>query len=153
MIDKKIVESHIANNLLDEILWQSFEMAEKAVDSKRKTPPHETTPAVKSSLAKLQEVLQDEEKQEKGKAKGERRKFQLELQNCLSDWIEAYQAKENTGFLERSSDLGLYVSDMDLAIATYVVFQQSRDGMGQTWSAEKFKTNDQYRRQIVRLFD
>lgn len=75
------------------------------------------------------------------------------MKNCLADWVEAYQVKENTGFLERSSDLGLYVSDMDLALATYVVFQQSRDGMGQTWSAEKFKTNDQYKRQIAKLFD
>lgn len=42
---------------------------------------------------------------------------------------------------------------MELAIATYVVFQQSRDGRGQVWSKEKFKTNDQYKRQIVKLFD
>ncbi len=153
LIDKKIVEPHSANALLNEMLWQSFEMAEKAVNPERETPPRKITPAVKDGLARLQEVLLIEEKEAKGKPVNERRIFQLHIRNCLADWIEAYQVKENTGFLERSSDLGKYVSDMDLAIATYVVFQQSRDGMGQAWSAEKFKTNDQYRRQIVRLFD
>lgn len=153
LIDKGIVDSHVANSLLDEIMWQAYEMAEKAVNPKRKTPPHKITPAVQDSLTRLQEVLRDDEKQAHEKPKGERRKFQLELRNCLADWIEAYQVKKNAGFLERSSDLGLYVSDMDLAIATYVVFQQSRDGMGKVWSAEKFKTNDQYKKQIVRLFD
>lgn len=153
LIDNGVVESHVANNLLDEIMWQAHEMAEKAVNSKRKTPPHKITPAVQDSLTRLQEVLRDDGKQATEKPKGERRKFQLELRNCLADWIEAYQVKKDAGFLEHSSDLGLYVSDMDLAIATYVVFQQSRDGMGKVWSAEKFKTNDQYKKQIVRLFD
>lgn len=53
----------------------------------------------------------------------------------------------------RSSDLGLYVSDMDLAIATYVVYTQSRDGMGQAWSEQKFDTDDQYKKRIINLFD
>lgn len=152
LIDKEIVDAYSVNALLDEMLWQSFEMAEKAVDPERETPSHKTTPAVKNSLAKLQKVLQDEEKQAKGKARGERRKFQEKLRNCLADWIDAYKVKQEST-IEQSPDIGEYVSDMDLAIATYVVFQQSRDGMGQAWSAEKFKTNDQYRRQIVKLFD
>ena len=153
LIEKKIVEPYTANNLLDEILWQAYEMAEKAVNPKRKTPPHKIAPAVQESLTRLREVLQDEEEQAKGTPFEDRRQFQKELKNCLADWVEAYQVKENTGFLERSSDLGLFGSDRDLALATYVVFQQSRDGMGQTWSAEKFKTNDQYKRQIAKLFD
>ena len=153
LIDKKIVSSHTANDLLDEILWQSFEMAEKAVNPKRKTPPHKIIPTVQAGLNKLQQVLQAEEHNAKGKTAKERRKFQETLRNYLADWIESYQLKETQGFLERSRDYSIDISDMDLAIATYVVFQQSRDGMGQTWSAEKFKTDEQYRRQIVKLFD
>lgn len=153
LIDKKIVDAFNSNALLDEILWQAFEATEEKIDPNHKTPPHKITPVIQESLNKLQKVLQYEEKLAKRMVKGERRKFQKELKGCLADWIEAYQIKENEGYLERSYDLGQYVSDMDLAIATYVVFQQSRDGMGQTWSAEKFKTNDQYKRQIVKLFD
>lgn len=80
--------------------------------------------------------------------------FAEEFKRLYDDLTKIYTLRENQGVLERAGDIGEEdISDMDLAIATYVVFQQSRDGMGQTWSAEKFKTNDQYRRQIVKLFD
>lgn len=81
--------------------------------------------------------------------------FAEEFKRLYNEWEKIYTLRESQGgVLERAGDMGKEaVSDMDLAIATYVVFQQSRDGMGQTWSAEKFKTNDQYRKQIVKLFD
>lgn len=80
--------------------------------------------------------------------------FAKEFKRLYNDLKKIYTLRENQGVLERAGDMGTdVITEMDLAIATYVVFQQSRDGMGQTWSAEKFKTNDQYRRQIVKLFD
>ena len=99
LIDKKIVSSHTANDLLDEILWQSFEMAEKAVNPKRKTPPHKIIPTVQAGLNKLQQVLQAEEHNAKGKTAKERRKFQETLRNYLADWIESYQLKKHKVFL------------------------------------------------------
>lgn len=71
----------------------------------------------------------------------------------LSNWISLYEYKEQQGYIERPADMGEYVSDIGLAIATYVVFQQSRDGMGQVWSSAKFKSNDQYLQQILKLYD
>lgn len=80
--------------------------------------------------------------------------FYKKFKRLYHIWERTYTQRETQGVLERAGDMGKEaVSEMDLAIATYVVFQQSRDGMGQAWSAEKFKTNDQYRRQIVKLFD
>ena len=52
LIEKKIVEPYTANNLLDEILWQAYEMAEKAVNPKRKTPPHKIAPADQERLTR-----------------------------------------------------------------------------------------------------
>lgn len=46
-----------------------------------------------------------------------------------------------------------FYSDMELAVATYVVFMQSRDAMGKTWSASKFKSTEAYRKQMERLFE
>lgn len=68
-------------------------------------------------------------------------------------WLPLYEKEKEQGFIERPADMGEYVSEMDLAIATYVVFQQSRDGMGQVWSKEKFKTDAHYKKQIGKLFD
>lgn len=79
--------------------------------------------------------------------------FRKQFQQHLENWLAIHHQREEQGYLERSTDMGLYVSDMDLAIATYVVFQQSRDGMGQTWSAQKFKTNAQYKQQLIKLYD
>lgn len=98
--------------------------------------------------------------------------FAEEFKRLYHDWEEIYELRENQGVLKRAGDMGVkaisnmdlsiatyttaipkVITDMDLAIATYVVFQQSRDGIGKAWSAEKFKTNDQYRRQIAKLFD
>lgn len=68
-------------------------------------------------------------------------------------WMQLYELKERQGFIKRSADMGEYVSEMDLAIATYVVFQQSRDGMGRVWSKEKFKTTDQYLKRVLNLYE
>lgn len=78
--------------------------------------------------------------------------FQTQFTDLLADWLDAYQIKEQA-ILERTPDIGKYISDMDLAVATYVVFQQSRDGMGQAWSKEKFKTTDQYLKQVLELYE
>jgi hypothetical protein len=45
------------------------------------------------------------------------------------------------------------IEDIDLAVATYVRFMQSRDAMGQVWSNAKFKTQDDYYKQMPRLYD
>lgn len=45
------------------------------------------------------------------------------------------------------------VDEMDLAVATYIIYSQSRDGMGTAWSASKYKSTDDYHRQISRLYD
>lgn len=43
--------------------------------------------------------------------------------------------------------------DMKLAIATYIVYAQSRDGMGKDWSPDKYKTMDDYYSKIGRLYE
>lgn len=42
--------------------------------------------------------------------------------------------------------------DMDLAVATYIVYSQSRDGMGKSWS-NKEMTTDKYHNSISKLYD
>lgn len=42
---------------------------------------------------------------------------------------------------------------MELAIATYIVYSQSRDGMGKSWSDSKYKSTDKYHAQISRLYE
>lgn len=132
LIDEMIIEPRNAKRLVEEILRQTGEANETE---------NEITPAMQDGLKKLKEALERD------------KKFSAVFENYLADWIEAYRVKQDNGILERSSDSGQYVSDMDLAIATYVVFSQSRDGMGKTFSKEKFNTNDQYKDRIVRLFD
>ena len=44
------------------------------------------------------------------------------------------------------------VDEMDLAVATYVVYSQSRDGMGKHWS-DRLITKEEYHASISRLYD
>lgn len=138
LIDKKIVVPRNAKRLVEKILRQAVE-ADETEETKKNQ--NEITQAIKDGLKKLKEALEKD------------KKFSAVFEDYLADWIEAYRVKRDNGVLERSSDSGQYVSDMDLAIATYVVFSQSRDGMGKIWSGQKFNTNDQYKKRIVRLFD
>lgn len=133
IIDKDFMGLHNVNDFLDAFIEQTV------YPERHKT---EYTDSVNSAFIAIDRVFKDDEI------------FKHQFQGIFENWVKLYIQKEEDGFLERSRDIGEEdISDMDLAIATYVVFQQSRDGMGQTWSAEKFKTNDQYRRQIVKLFD
>lgn len=82
------------------------------------------------------------------------------FQNFLRNWDLLYKQRElyendkdPSIYIPRPADMGIDVSDIDLAIATYVVFTQSRDGMGKTWSKEKFKSPQQYKEHILRLYD
>lgn len=150
LIDNDVIPAVTANRLIDEIVYQSLrsftsEKTKKKAKFKRKQAVHAAinpiTTSMKEAFPKLGQVLKDET-------------LQAEYVLHVGNLIELYWHKQDTDFLEQSRDIvEENTSDMDLAIATFVVFQQSRDGIGKTWSAEKFKTNDQYRQQIVKLFD
>lgn len=54
----------------------------------------------------------------------------------------------------KSLDMTELLSDIDLAVATYVVHMCSRDSMAKTWSKEKYeKSPERYFKQIDRLYD
>lgn len=78
--------------------------------------------------------------------------FRKEFQKALTDWVDLYRLKTQQGFLERPRDMGIDISDMDLAMATYIVFQQSRDAMGKIWTPSKFKSTQAYRKRVLDLF-
>lgn len=42
---------------------------------------------------------------------------------------------------------------MDLAVATYIIYTQSRDCMGKDWSRNKYKSLDDYHKSIHKLYD
>lgn len=79
--------------------------------------------------------------------------FRSKFEKGLSEWFSLYEQKERDGYLPRPIDMGMDTSDIDLAIATYVVFTQSRDGMGKAWSKQKFKDSEQYKKRILHLYD
>lgn len=79
--------------------------------------------------------------------------FKSKFEKSFLDWLRLYEQKEREGFLPRPTDMGIDISDIDLAIATYVVFTQSRDGMGKAWSKGKFNDPEQYKKRILRLYD
>lgn len=62
---------------------------------------------------------------------------------------------EEDGFLKRNQDLGLEnaLTDIDIAVAAYVVYNQSRDNMGQYWSKDKFRSNEAYYNRMGNLYE
>lgn len=80
--------------------------------------------------------------------------FRQEFEILLRDWSVSLWKKEHA-ILPQSLDeesIPSY-SDMELAIATYITFQQSRDGMGLAFSPQKFLTQAQYKNRITNLYD
>lgn len=140
--DRKIVDRYHVKELLDKITYEV----------RHPIPPKKSS---KKARIKVQVKVSDDTQAafERWRQQLKDKEFCDKFQLHLNNWALAHMAKKEQDMIERASDIDIDVDEMDLAIATYVVFQQSRDGMGQTWSAEKFKTNDQYRRQIVKLFD
>lgn len=96
-------------------------------------------------LLKSFDVMTDMQAAEKEK--------ETEFNRTLYHWVNLYKVKQQQGFLPRPADMGVEISEMDLAIATYVTFKMSRDGMGKTFSKEKFKTTDQYHAQVLNLYE
>ncbi|WP_373163283.1 DNA adenine methylase [Agathobaculum sp. Marseille-P7918] len=60
----------------------------------------------------------------------------------LRDYTIAYAQDELYG-----------ISEIDLAVATYVVYSQSRDAIGKNWTSFKYKSQEAYYKQIDRLYD
>lgn len=46
-----------------------------------------------------------------------------------------------------------HIKPMDLAVATYVVYTQSRDGMGKHWTSYKYKNQEAYYKKIDQLYE
>ena len=148
MIDKEIVTPHIARIFLDKILYQKLHPVppKNRTKAKRRKAARKINDSVdksiKAATSKLEQLLKAD------------KHFEAEYKLHYDNWAMLYEFKTERGFIEQTADMEENaVSDMDLAIATYVVFQQSRDGMGKAFSKGKFRTNDQYRKQIVKLFD
>ena len=69
-------------------------------------------------------------------------------------WYGLFQRKLQQGYLERPRDLyDRPVSDMELAVATYVTFIQSHDAMGQYWSRHRYKDNEAYYKHMIDLYE
>ncbi len=141
--DREIVDRYHVNELLDKITYETLHPALPKSRKKeaRRQAIRKVSEDTKAAFEKWRQQLRDDED------------FRNEFELHLNNWAVTHIAKKEQGTIERATDIDTDVDEMDLAIATYVVFQQSRDGMGQAWSADKFKTNDQYRKQIVKLFD
>ena len=77
-----------------------------------------------------------------------------EFSDEYTDWYELFWKKLLQGGLERPRDLyGYPDTDMELAVATYVTFTQSRDAMGQYWSDSRYKNNDAYHNHMIGLYE
>lgn len=86
---------------------------------------------------------QDTEKQDIQSSSNHKTKGKEELEELdVQDYTTAYPQYELFD-----------ISDIDLAVATYVVYAQSRDAMGKYWTSYKYKSQEAYYRQIDRLYD
>lgn len=168
LISHDIVEPIYANQLLS-FVYQEATKEDKDADKDETGKEADITKKSKSKRQSPKEkssVIQDAEKKLKAVLK-ENNAFKGQFERILANWILAAEMKKQresvaSDKLDRSYELyeldwpqnsGVDVSDMDLAIATYYVFQCSRDGMGQTFSEHKFKTTEQYLQRVMNLYN
>ena len=136
LIDNKFATPYTASKLLNEIGEYIF--AEKRGDIVNAS----------GELVKLQTAIKAD------------KEFEENFQKLIDNWYLLYEHRKlhegdgNTSiYFNRPAEMGVEVDDIDLAVATFVVFTQSRDGMGKTWSEDKFKNPQQYKNRILRLYD
>ncbi|WP_169008440.1 DNA adenine methylase [Faecalispora jeddahensis] len=168
LISHDIVEPIHANRLLSSIYQEATkedkdadkDETDRELDIRKKSKSKEQPPKEKSS------VIRDAEKKLKAVIK-EDNAFKGQFERILANWILAAEMKmqdESVALdkldgsyesreLDWPQNAGVDVSDMDLAVATYYVFQCSRDGMGQAFSEHKFKTTEQYLQRVMNLYD
>ena len=143
LVDEQVVLPIVSNKLMDEILWFAYTLGSVSLDPERmgKIQLRRALPAVEEGRNNLRRKLKTDEV------------FRAKFQHLLENWIELDRQKDADGYLPRPADMGVEISEMDLAISTYVTFKMSRDGMGKVFSAAKFKTADQYLSQVVKLYE
>lgn len=168
LISHDIVEPIHANRLLSSIYQEATkedkdadkDETDRELDIRKKSKSKEQPPKEKSS------VIRDAEKKLKAVIK-EDNAFKGQFERILANWILAAEMKmqdESVALdkldgsyesheLDWPQNAGVDVSDMDLAVATYYVFQCSRDGMGQAFSEHKFKTTEQYLQRVMNLYN
>ncbi len=76
--------------------------------------------------------------------------FQKQFDSLLKKWLNFYDLKSKYQ-LPRSNHL-YGIDDIDLAVATYIVYTMSRDGMGKVFSESKFRSTEQYHKRAESLF-
>lgn len=137
LIETELVSANQSNKLIDEIVSEELEgqcRFDKTIITRLRSIPKKENETVKAK--------EDRDKENECRIKSQ---FRV--------WRKLYKFKAEQGFIERTSDIGEFVSEMDLAIATYVVYQQSMDGRGQAFSKSKFKSTEQYQQRILNLYE
>ena len=136
LIEKELATPYTARKLLDEICENYF------------VGSGGNTINASGALRELIRVLKTD------------KEFHNNFHKLIGNWYLLYKhRKHHEGdedsniYFPRPAEMGVEISDMDLAIATFVVFTQSRDGMGKAWSEGKFKDPEQYKKRILRLYD
>ena len=147
LVDEQVVVPIVSNKLIDEILWSAYTLGSVALDS-------ELVKQIEEQIEKLKTPIFVKEGRNNLRRKLKTDDvFRAKFQHLLENWIELDRQKDADGYLPRPADMGVEISEMDLAIATYVTCKMSRDGMGKVFSAAKFKTADQYSSQVVKLYE
>ena len=75
--------------------------------------------------------------------------------SLLTRWDEIKSAHDNDfdAKVSASSSIQDQVDPIELAAATYVVYAQSRDGMGKHWTSYKYKNQEAYYKKIDQLYE
>lgn len=70
------------------------------------------------------------------------------------NWKQLKDLLDSGGPLPRHRDLyESDISDMELAVATYVTFTMSRDGMGKVFTPFRFRDDKAYKNHIIKLYE
>lgn len=138
LIDEKIVSSVVAGKLLELIGQYTSDFSAPDFNEDEFKPVKQPR-KIEVGIERLKEFISTNK----------------DFKNKYMNWIRLCKSRGEQNYLPRSLDMEdmATVSEMDLAMATYVVFSQSRDGMGKAWAKGKFIDPEQYKKRILRLYD
>ncbi|MPM20318.1 hypothetical protein SDC9_66747 [bioreactor metagenome] len=85
-------------------------------------------------------------------------KEKSDLRRLYDNNVLSKGAMFETGYLDlledwEGLDVAELMTDTQLAISTFVVYSQSRDAMGTTWTASKYKTQEAYHKRVDNLIE
>lgn len=153
-LNHKVVDVREVNKLLDDLYVVAMAELEELELTEEELFKIGTSKVFDKFDEFIKTALDKKEQEQKQKQKQEQeQKDELEeFDNLFLTWVNLKRKKEKCGLYQYRNMTTENISDMDLALATYLTFTLSFSGIGRHYGKGKYRTDEAYKKHILNLY-